>query len=97
MSQTSLRAVPEFRLTMYDLAFVVVQTLDAVTMLLLPTGSEINPIAVANPVFAILMKMALVVFIVNGAFGRHEAFVVLIGIVVGAIGFGSNLSVLMAQ
>jgi hypothetical protein len=83
------------RLTMYDISFIIVQIGDAITMLMLPHGGETNPLAIASPELSIIAKLSLVLFIINGTFGKYEPLVVLIGLIVGAVGLGSNLSVLV--
>lgn len=83
------------RLTMYDISFVIVQIGDAITMLGLPKGSEANPLAVASPELSIIAKIIVVLLVINGSFGKYESFVVLVGLIVGAVGLGSNLSVLV--
>ena len=80
---------------MYDSTFLIVQVLDGVTMLMLPEGSEVNPIAAQSPFLAILLKIVVILFFINGSFGKYESIVVLVGIVVGSLGFGANLSVLV--
>jgi hypothetical protein len=94
MSSTlSVLRVP--RLTIYDIAFVLVQIGDALTMLMLPHGSETNPIAITSPELSVIAKMLVILLVINGSFGKYERLVVLIGLVVGSIGLGANLSVLV--
>lgn len=66
-------------------------------MLMLPKGSETNQLAVLYPEFSIFAKILIIIFVINGAFGKYESRVVLVGLIAGAVGLGANLSVLVAN
>jgi len=73
--------------------FITMELADLVTMLLLPVGSEINPIA-PYPIIGATGKILLIVFILYLPLGRYRDNVILIGTTIAAIGLGANLSVI---
>ena len=79
---------------MSSLVLVLAATLDAATMLLLPPGAELNPLAVANPPLAIVAKAALVVLILIAPLQQYRQAVIAIGITAWTAGFMSNALVL---
>lgn len=76
--------------------FVLAQLADALTYLALPAGSELNPLAASAGV-AITLKLVVVSCIAGlPVFGKYRENVLLVGVVAGSVGFGSNLSVILA-
>lgn len=69
--------------------------LDVVTMLALPPGSELNPIAASYPVLAIALKLALA-GVIAALILRHRIHrnVAYIGAAVWIVGAASNVVVL---
>lgn len=70
---------------------------DSITMLMLPHGSERNPVAASHPIEAIALKVALALILVVLMLRRVRYFraVGKVGIVVWLIGTASNLAVLL--
>jgi hypothetical protein len=68
---------------------------DSVTFLLLSPGAERNPIALALGPLAIPAKVAVALFGLWVARDYIREAVLLTGVIVGAVGFGSNLAVLL--
>lgn len=65
-------------------------------MLALPATSEQNPIA-HNLLLSIVLKIALILYVLFAPLGKYRPTVILFGLAAGAIGLGSNLSVLVAE
>ncbi len=73
---------------------VLAAFLDAATMLLLPVGAELNPLAAHSPALAIVAKAAVCIFILTAPLGRYARPVQLIGVLAWTAGAASNLLVI---
>jgi len=82
---------------------ILAQAGDAITYLALPAGAEMNPLVMGlTPLAAIFLKVGAVMLAIAAAgeelhHNRRELASLILGVVIfaGALGFGSNLSVLL--
>lgn len=74
-------------------ALALAGTLDGLTMLALPVGSELNPLAAAHPGIALVAKAALTVWLI-GYHGRYATSLRAFGAIAWTVGFLSNALVI---